>query len=131
MRSVSTPGADCRIDQGSLGGDGDLLLDGGVHRHFDLGVAADVDDDRRIRDGRVALELRLDFVRARAERGVAETPLAVGDLDLWPSRLPLQGDGHPGQRGALFIDDGAEEGAGLQLGEGGAAGHQEQHRGDG
>ena len=54
------------VEQRALRRDGDDVLDGGRQLHLDLGVAADVDHDVRVVDGREALELSLQLVGCRA-----------------------------------------------------------------
>src|SRR6185503_15502291 len=118
------------VEQRALRGDGDDVLDRRVHRHLEVGVATDVDDDVRIVEGREALELGLEAVAAGRQTQETELALGVGHLHL---RRAAAGEGHGDsrQRRPLVVLDGAVEVAGLQLGEGGAADDQQQQRGDG
>ncbi len=118
------------VQQRALRRDGDDVLDGGRQRHLDLGVAADVDRDVRVIDGREALELGFQVIAARPETQETELPLGVRHLDL-RSAAAGKGHGDPRESGSLIVCDGAVEVAVLQLGEGGAACNQQQQRSDG
>ena len=119
------------VEQRSLAGDGDDVLDRAVQGDLDVGLAAQPDRQARTLDRGETLQLGLEGVEPRVQVEEPELPLCVALLHLRRARAG-DGDGHPRERLLLLIGHRAVEVARLLLREDRQGGHREQQQnGDG
>jgi hypothetical protein len=113
-RDVGPLGDPPLVEERSLAGDRDDVLDRAAESDLDARLAADLDGQVRALDGGEPLQLGPQGVGPGVQVEKAELPLLVALLHLGSPHAG-EGDGHPGERLFLIVDDGAVQIARLLL----------------